>query len=109
VCSLFSARPALTKHRRFHSQLFANGTLCELTGAARSAEVRYVCATEGMQGIGGGGEPVLLSSYIDSVKEPSTCMYVITFATPQLCESTAFRPAEEDVARINCHPHLPSS
>ena len=87
---------------RFHSQLFANGTVCELTGAARSAEVRFVCATEGMQGIGDGGEPVLLSNYIESVKEPATCTYVLTFATPLLCESPTFRQEEAPVSHIRC-------
>ena len=96
--------PAAEDASRFHSHMLTGGTACELTGHSRSAEVRFVCATEGAQGIGGGGELAQLTHFIESVKEPVTCTYVVQFATPLLCDSPAFKDAEPPVSHIRCQP-----
>lgn len=96
--------PAAEDASRFHSHMLTGGTSCELTGQPRSAEVRFVCATEGAQGIGAAGEVAQLTHFIESVKEPVTCTYVVQFATPLLCESPAFKEAEPPVSQILCRP-----
>ena len=45
--------------------------------------------------------------FIESVHEPTTCHYVLTFSTPLLCSHPRFRVQEPPVAHIRCTP-LPS-
>lgn len=90
---------------RYHAHFFSEGTPCDLTGGRRNTEVRFVCAPEGSQ-----AAAVVLAggSFIESIKEPSTCTYVLTFATPLLCQHDAFRVAEPAVATIACTPLGPA-
>ena len=88
--------------------MLTGGTACELTGQPRSAEVRFVCASEGAQGVGVGGEATQLTHFIEAVKEPITCTYVVTFATPLLCDSPAFKDAEPPVSHIVCRAEAPN-
>ena len=85
--------------RSYHAHVFANGTACDLTGEPRSTEVRFVCAPEA----GAAQAGVAVSAhFIESVKEPVTCHYVLTLATPLLCAHDAFRVEEAPVAHIRC-------
>jgi hemimethylated DNA binding protein len=80
--------------KRFWSQLYGNGTHCDITGRPRETEVRVRCS---------GGEP----SHIASVEEVSTCRYVVYFATPLLCKHPAFAAEEnskDDSHAIQCEP-----
>ena len=98
-------RRVLTRHARFaasrsyHAHVFANGTACDLTGEPRSTEVRFVCAPEAGAAQAGVATP---AHFIESVKEPVTCHYVLTLATPLLCAHAAFRVEEAPVAHIRC-------
>ena len=58
-------------------------------------QVRFVCS-----GASAGGE-----STITSIKEPASCSYVLTIATPRLCKHPEFRSAPPPVAAIRCIPH----
>jgi len=93
----------------FHAHQFTGGTPCDLTSARRSTEVRFVCPPESASASGAvGGEPGLLSAaqpaahFIESVHEPTTCHYVLTFSTPLLCSHPRFRVQEPPVAHIRC-------
>ena len=86
--------------RSYHAHVFANGTACDLTGEPRSTEVRFVCAPEAAATQGGAA--VTPAHFIESVKEPVTCHYVLTLATPLLCAHSAFRVEEAPVAHIRC-------
>ena len=79
--------------------MFANGTACDLTGEPRSTEVRFVCAPEAGAAQAGVATP---AHFIESVKEPVTCHYVLTLATPLLCAHAAFRVEEAPLAHIRC-------
>ena len=41
---------------------------------------------------------------MESIKEPTTCHYVVTLATPALCAHDAFRHDEPTLAHIKCSP-----
>jgi hypothetical protein len=89
----------------FHAHVFTNGTPCDLTGEPRSTEVRFVCAPDSGAGSTSAatapGE-ALAAHFIESVKEPTTCHYVLTFGTPLICKHTAFRVEEPPVSHIRC-------
>ncbi len=100
--------------RSFHAHQFTGGTPCDLTGGRRSTEVRFVCPPDGApapsmppaapgSGATGGGDGGMVN-FIEGVKEPTTCHYVLTFATPLLCTHAAFRQQESPVAHIRCSP-----
>ncbi|KAL0044611.1 hypothetical protein WJX82_002694 [Trebouxia sp. C0006] len=57
---------------RYVKQMYTHGDACDLTGQTRQTEVRYSC--------GEGGQEAILS-----IKEPSTCHYVLNVAVPGLC------------------------
>jgi hypothetical protein len=92
--------------RSFHAHVFANGTACDLTGEPRSTEVRFVCAPEAGAAPAGGA---MAAHFIESVKEPVTCHYVLTLATPLLCSHAAFRVEEAPVAHIRCRAAAPAA
>ena len=70
---------------------YTGGDACELTGQARSVEVRFTCAR--------GAADTLLTS----IREPSSCAYVVTIATPRLCKHPGFQAAPREAALIQCH------
>lgn len=70
---------------------YSGGDACELTGQARSVEVRFTC--------GHGAADTLLTS----VREPASCTYVVTIATPRLCKHPGFQAAPREPALIQCH------
>lgn len=76
---------------RYVKESYTQGDACDLTGGKRQTEVRYVCSE-------GGQESVL------SIKEPSTCHYVLTVAVPGLCQLPIFKAKAELVTQIVCHP-----
>ncbi|KAL4452342.1 hypothetical protein ABPG75_008004 [Micractinium tetrahymenae] len=77
---------------RYVSQLYVGGETCEPTEEPRQAEVRFTCATDG------GG------TRLAAVKEPSSCRYILTVATPRLCKHPAFQEQPVSAALIRCHP-----
>jgi protein OS-9 len=85
--------------------VFTNGTPCDLTGEPRSTEVRFVCAPDSGLSAGTSSGEALSAHFIESVKEPTTCHYVLTFGTPLICKHNAFRVEEAPVSHIRCR-HL---
>jgi len=78
--------------RRYHVHLYTNGTVCDLTDIPRETEVRFVCS-----------EPTVL---ISSIKEISSCKYVVTIQSPMLCKNPLFHQ-EKRTLSIHCN-ELPS-
>lgn len=74
---------------KYVKQLYTHGDACDLTGQTRQTEVRYSC--------GEGGQEAILS-----IKEPSTCHYVLNVAVPGLCQMSTFRQEAELVTQIVC-------
>lgn len=68
-------------------QNIGHGTMCEIIGQRRSAEVHFVCAPEHEEGI-------------MSIGEMRTCHYKVVVNSPELCKIPIFRPAEEPPAEI---------
>ncbi|CAI5527297.1 unnamed protein product [Closterium sp. Naga37s-1] len=84
--------------KRYHVQVYTNGTACDLTGAGRRTEVRHVCE-EGAQ------------TFMGSIKEGPTCEYELALHTNLLCSHPLFRTVRQPIHFINCHqfPTLSSS
>ncbi|XP_040281700.1 protein OS-9 isoform X1 [Bufo bufo] len=80
--------------KRYHSQMYVNGSKCDLTGKLRETEVRFVCEE-------GSGD------YIARVDEPQSCTYVLTIHTTRICNHPFLRPASNGSPQpIRCHPAL---
>ncbi|XP_060776212.1 protein OS-9 [Neoarius graeffei] len=82
------------KLKRYHSQLYVNGSKCDLNGNPRESEVRFVCE-EGS------------SDYISRVDEPQSCHYVLTVHTSRTCQHPLLRPPSSAKPQaIVCQPAL---
>lgn len=60
--------------QRYLSQIWLDGTLCDINDEPRSVEVQYHC------------NPALSGSRISLVKETTTCNYVMIVETPLTCQ-----------------------
>ncbi|CAG9936840.1 unnamed protein product [Clonostachys rosea f. rosea IK726] len=82
--------------QRYLVQKLEGGTICDLTGRARTIEVQYHCV------------PGLKQARISWIKEVTICAYLMVVNTPQLCQDVAFLPPQEAKAHpINCQLVLP--
>ncbi|XP_077153887.1 protein OS-9 isoform X2 [Ranitomeya variabilis] len=80
--------------KRYHSQMYVNGSKCDLNGQLRETEVRFLCED-------GSGD------YIARVDEPQSCTYVLTIHTTRICNHPFLRPASTGSPQpIKCHPAL---
>uniref|UniRef100_A0A0E0ACH6 Protein OS-9 homolog n=1 Tax=Oryza glumipatula TaxID=40148 RepID=A0A0E0ACH6_9ORYZ len=77
--------------KRYHVHLYTNGTVCDLTDMPRETEVRFVCS-----------EPTVV---ISSIKEISSCKYVLTVQSPMLCKNPLFQQ-EKRTLSIHCNELL---
>lgn len=73
-------------------QMFVGGTVCDLNGASRSIEVRYLC-NDKASGV----------TFVGELQEPSTCAYQLSIVTPLVCELVGTKPATKK-AVIYCNP-----
>ncbi|XP_048542167.1 protein OS-9 homolog [Triticum urartu] len=80
--------------KRYHVHVYTNGTVCDLTDIPRYTEVRFVCS-----------EPTVL---ISSIKEISSCKYVLTVQSPMLCKNPLFQQ-EKRTFFIHCNELLPEA
>lgn len=80
--------------QRYHSQYYTNGSMCDLTGQPRSAEIRIFCEENSVD-------------YIYRVDEPGTCNYIISVHTSRVCSHPMLKPLLSNKAHsIACHPLL---
>ncbi|KAE8626695.1 hypothetical protein XENTR_v10006712 [Xenopus tropicalis] len=80
--------------KRYHSQMYVNGSKCDLNGKSRETEVRFMCE----EGTG---------DYIARVDEPQSCSYVLTVHTTRICHHPFLRPPSTGTPQsIKCHPAL---
>lgn len=87
--------PRPSKH---HSQLYTNGSTCDLTGNLRQTEVRFEC------------DPTSVVDVISRVTEPTSCEYVIIVSTSRICAIPHFRPPPaKKPFKIECQPLLTQS
>ncbi|XP_040196816.1 protein OS-9 isoform X1 [Rana temporaria] len=82
------------KLKRYHSQMYVNGSRCDLNGKSRETEVRFMCEE-------GSGD------YIARVDEPQSCTYVLTIHTTRICNHPFLRPPSTGTPQsIRCQPAL---
>jgi len=74
--------------KNYITQMMVDGTICDITGKPRKAELRFYCGeAEGIQ----------------SVKEVSICNYIVIINTPRLCSNPGF-DSKKSLNSILCHP-----
>lgn len=76
--------------KKFVRAHYTNGAECELAGERRTVELRLVCGTS--------GQTLLLE-----VREPRSCSYVFTVATPRLCKHPEFQETAAPATPIPCY------
>lgn len=73
----------------YYSELYAHGTVCDITGQQRSTEVRFYCSVE-------------KATLITDIKEPYSCSYIISVYTPLICKHPKYAPKQEETLPIAC-------
>uniref|UniRef100_A0A5S6QQ64 PRKCSH domain-containing protein n=1 Tax=Trichuris muris TaxID=70415 RepID=A0A5S6QQ64_TRIMR len=91
-----SAKFQTTKQTLYHSQIYENGTICDLNNQFRRTEVRFYCDND-FQG-----------AYLYSVDEPVSCQYIFNVHTSTLCQLKMLTPLESKPSPvgIECRPLL---
>ena len=77
----------------YFSQEYRDGTVCDVTGEARSTEVRFQCSPN-------------TQDQILFLKETTTCKYLMVISTPRLCHHPDFKTAETAAYPIQCYQLL---
>ncbi|KAG1714384.1 Protein OS-9 [Nymphon striatum] len=79
---------------RYHSQIYSNGTKCELNGELRQTEVRFICNEQN-------------THYFAKIDEPSSCQYVAEIHTDMICKHPYTKsPRKKKPKQISCSPVL---
>ena len=91
VTAVLEDKTSLLGNQKYVSHHFSSGDLCELTEEERSAEVRYFCSDTAQDTV------------VSSIRESSTCNYMLTIKTPVLCKHPAFREPPPKVKSIMCY------
>ncbi|KAG0142701.1 hypothetical protein CROQUDRAFT_673383 [Cronartium quercuum f. sp. fusiforme G11] len=88
------------EQKRYLVQKWEGGTICDLTGKARSVEVQYHCSTVG-------------TDHIALLRETSICEYLLIIHTPRLCSEPLFldggnrrKSGIDEIGKIDCVPIL---
>lgn len=87
---------------KYVSHVMSDGDNCLLTGAKRSAEVRFTCWPQGGVERSGSGSGGLSDTVVLSVREFPTCNYVVVMSSPLLCKHPDFAPPPENTFLIDC-------
>jgi protein OS-9 len=82
--------PSQGSEQKYYSITYKEGTICDLTKEPRTTEIQFICS------------PQHRVSTILSIKEPSSCHYVVSVATSLLCKHPDYRPEEVVSNAILC-------
>lgn len=83
------------------TQVYGNGTVCDLNGRMREITVKYKCNQDAMQL--GGGQAATGMNFISALREVETCVYEIDFVNEQICKHPAYKSKlEKNILRIHC-------
>jgi hypothetical protein len=87
-----------------YTQLFGNGTICDVNGTPRTILVKYKCNQDALQvGIGSDVENDARRNFISAVREVETCCYEIEFINSAVCRHPAYKnKLELSTLHINC-------
>ena len=72
-------------------QVYDNGTECDLTGTPRKVELQVKCGVETL-------------NTVTSIKERSTCEYIVELKSPLICGHPLFVHSESPAEDIDCFP-----
>ncbi|KAJ1991577.1 Protein OS-9 [Coemansia sp. RSA 1358] len=81
--------------KRFLTQMWGGGTMCDVTGRPRQVEVQFHCDLNSPEGVA-------------LVEEVFSCQYVVVIRTPRLCADPLFyNMAESAIHNISCQHVVP--
>jgi len=80
-----------TQHPEYYSEIYSEGSTCDITGSKRTTEMRFYCSSEA-------------NTIITDIKEPFSCQYIVSISTPYLCKHPDYRPKREKTQVIYCSP-----
>lgn len=85
------------------TQLFVNGTICDMTNQPRRVLVKYVCRDEAVQLFGGTKDDNSRHNFIKTIREIESCVYEIEFMNGAICEHSTYKEKMAKSARsIQC-------
>ena len=85
------------------TQLFVNGTTCDMTNQPRRVLVKYVCRDEARQLFGSNKNQNSKENFISTIRETESCVYEIEFMNGAICEHSTYKEKMARAARsIQC-------
>lgn len=86
-----------------YTQLFGNGTVCDITGKPREILVKYKCNREASMIGGSSAKAVAGMEFISPLREVGTCVYEIDFVNAAICNHPAYKSKlDKNKMRIQC-------
>lgn len=89
------------------TQLYTNGTVCDITNKPRQTIVKYLCSLDAVQ-LGGTSKKTSQSTLniLNVVREVASCTYEIHFINAAICQHATYREKAARAARIiHCSMH----
>lgn len=93
-----------------YTQLFENGTECDLNGMPRRAVVKYMCSEDALQlpissssGASSKKSKLAALNVLNKVRELESCVYEIEFLNSAICQHATYKEKAADaVKQIHC-------
>jgi Glucosidase II beta subunit-like protein len=86
-----------------YTQLFGNGTICEIGGRPRTILVQYKCNQEALQMDANDAEAAVRRNFISAVREVETCSYEIEFVNSAVCNHPAYKSKlDKSTLHVKC-------
>ena len=79
------------------TQLYTNGTICDLTGKPRQTIVKYMCSHDVVQ-LGGVSKDTI--AVLNFIREVASCVYEIHFINTAICAHRSYQEKAQRSARI---------
>lgn len=85
-----------------YTEVYTNGTVCDVSGKPRSVTVKYICADDTSQ-MGGITRQTGELFLIKSIKEVETCVYELEFISSAICKQKMYkRSRHKSTLDIKC-------
>lgn len=95
------------------TQLFTNGTECDMTGKPRRTLVKYLCSDDAVRIGGVAPQAVAIEgglNILNKVREIESCVYEVEFLNRAICRHATYREKAANVARpIHCSLEITES
>lgn len=85
------------------TQLFGNGTECDMTGKPRRVLIKYLCSDDAVQLGNGASQAGALKAglnILNKVREVESCVYEVEFLNEAICKHVTYKEKAANVARL---------